>query len=150
MRRIEVLEICFGYVDGFCMSIRVGYYCICGLSYCYTLRYVWMKGFGLEDLFFFDYQIYFKIWTSPFKAILSELFKIQFPNIYPKQCCHISAMADIGGGFLAFCHVANFVKDGDAMTSSFGHSGAICQPVLRVFSSLPWSPIDDTDPMICL
>lgn len=53
MRRIEVLEICFGYVDGFCMSIRVGYYCICGLSYCYTLRFVWMKGFGLEDFFLF-------------------------------------------------------------------------------------------------
>ena len=56
---------------------------------------------------------------------------------YPKQCCQISAMADIGGGFLAFCHVANFVKDGDTTTSYIGHGGAICHPVWQVFSSLP-------------
>lgn len=119
MRRIEVLEICFGYVDGFCMSIRVGYYCICGLSYCYTLRFVWMKGFGWEDLFFFDYQIYFKLWTSPSKALLSKLFKIQFPSIPYTVLSNLSH-----GGyrwrFLAFCHVTNFVMDGDATASYIG------------------------------
>jgi len=77
MRRIEVLEICFGYVDGFCMSIRVGYYCICGLSYCYTLRNVWMKGFGLEDLFFFLLSNIFQI--MDFAVLSHSLRTLQNP-----------------------------------------------------------------------
>lgn len=149
MRRIEVLEICFGYVDGFCMSIRVGYYCICDLSYCYTLRFVWMKGFGWEDLFFFDYQYISNYGLHRPKPSSLNSSKSN-SQAYPIQCCQISAMADIGGGFLAFCHVANFVMDGDATASYIGHGSAICHPVWRVFNSLPWSAIDNTDPMICL
>jgi hypothetical protein len=48
MRRIEVLEICFGYVDGFCMSIRVGYYCILLLY----LKVCLDEGFWMGGLIF--------------------------------------------------------------------------------------------------
>jgi len=54
VRRIEVLEICFRNVDGFCMSIQVGYYCI---MYMWFVLLLYLKecldeGFWMGGLIF--------------------------------------------------------------------------------------------------
>ncbi|PNX84809.1 hypothetical protein L195_g040872 [Trifolium pratense] len=52
-------------------------------------------------------------------------------------------MADIGGGFLTFCH-GQFYEGWRCYDALLGYGGAICRPLCRIFGYPPWSVSDNT------